>query len=48
MVLTSVAIILGAMPDALSITNGMLQLLDPAHTNFPARYYRTLEHLQTQ
>jgi alpha-tubulin suppressor-like RCC1 family protein len=32
------------LPNALSLTNGMLLLLDPPQTNSPARYYRILEY----
>ncbi len=32
------------LPNALSLTNGMLQLQDGARTNYPARYYRIIEH----
>lgn len=33
-----------ALPNALSLTNGMLQLEDNSGTNWPARFYRLLEH----
>ncbi len=32
------------LPNALSLTNGALLLQDPPQTNFPARYYRIIEH----
>jgi alpha-tubulin suppressor-like RCC1 family protein len=32
------------LPDALSLTNGMLQLRDGTRTNYTARYYRIIEH----
>ena len=32
------------LPNALSLTNGVLQLQDSARTNYPARYYRIIEH----
>jgi hypothetical protein len=32
------------LPNALSLTNGMLLLSDPPQTNSPTRYYRILEH----
>lgn len=32
------------LPDALSLTNGMLLLQDAGPTNYPARYYRIIEH----
>ena len=32
------------LPDALSLTNGLLQLQDAARTNFNTRYYRIVEH----
>jgi hypothetical protein len=32
------------LPNALSVTNGQLLLQDPVQTNYPARYYRVLEH----
>ncbi len=32
------------LPNALSLTNGMLLLSDPPQTNSPARYYRIIEH----
>jgi alpha-tubulin suppressor-like RCC1 family protein len=32
------------LPNALSLTNGMLQLQDSAQSNFTARYYRIIEH----
>ena len=32
------------LPNALSLTNGMLKLQDNAGTNWPARFYRLLEH----
>lgn len=32
------------LPDALSITNGVLLLNDPARTNYSTRFYRILEH----
>jgi len=32
------------LPGALSLTNGVLQLQDSARTNYPARYYRIIEH----
>ena len=32
------------LPDALSLTNGMLQLQDTSRTNFTTRFYRIVEH----
>jgi hypothetical protein len=32
------------LTNALSLTNGVLQFRDPQQTNFPARYYRIVEH----
>jgi hypothetical protein len=32
------------LTNALSVTNGMLQLQDDGQTNYPARYYRIIEH----
>ncbi len=32
------------LTNALSLTNGMLQLQDSSGTNWPARFYRILEH----
>ncbi len=32
------------LPNALSLTNGMLLLQDSTWTNSPARYYRIIEH----
>jgi alpha-tubulin suppressor-like RCC1 family protein len=32
------------LPDALSLTNGLLQLRDGTRTNYTARYYRIIEH----
>ena len=32
------------LPNALSLTNGMLLLQDGSPTNCPARYYRIIEH----
>lgn len=32
------------LPNALSLTNGALLLQDAGPTNYPARYYRILEH----
>jgi hypothetical protein len=31
------------LPDALSVTNGLLMLKDNNQTDYPARYYRILE-----
>jgi hypothetical protein len=33
-----------ALPDVLSLTNGMLQLQDSSGTNWPVRFYRILEN----
>ena len=32
------------LPNALSLTNGMLQLSDGSSTNYSTRYYRIIEH----
>ncbi len=32
------------LPNALSLTNGMLQLQDSSQSNYNARYYRLVEH----
>ena len=32
------------LPNALSLTNGILQLQDSGQSNYNARYYRLLEH----
>jgi len=32
------------LPDALSLTNGLLQLQDSGKSNYNARYYRLIEH----
>ena len=32
------------LPNALTISNGELELQDPASTSYPARYYRIVEH----
>jgi hypothetical protein len=32
------------LPNALSLTNGLLQLQESGQSNFTARYYRLIEH----
>jgi hypothetical protein len=32
------------LPDALCVTNGLLQLQDLGQTNYPTRYYRIVQH----